>query len=255
MPYKEWGRERLLSSELQDYLQDQVVLQFPTASARRTAVPEPKVGMLSWLDVPGVFEYFTARRQWEPLGALRVDSPANLPAVGSLGMEAIEPSGQRWEWRVVQGKGQWTWPREPQGVLSRQTFAPTANVVLNNAVHLMSALATPAVAIPAGRHLRVSLDGALASTAAGTGYGLLLEFAGQERRAIVHMPVATWPVPVHCEFHLEFLEPRTQLVFELAGGRIYGTGDVSMIGKSSTDGPLQLVVEDVGAYDLAPTRY
>lgn len=254
MPYKTWEREHLLSSEVQKYFMDQSVLQFATASQRQTEVPNPKVGMLSWLDIPGQFEGYTKRGTWEPLGPLRVSSRAALPTQGALGMEAVETSGQRWVWRSVYGVEQWTWPREAQGVLARQLFP--GNQFIVNTVGLFSAIKTADVSFPAGRHICASIDGSLWSNTAGVGYGLLLEFAGLERRAIVNMPAANWPSPVHCEMDLQYEAGRSGVRLELAGGLIYGSTSAAVyiagVPTHVSDGPFRVQIEDKGSCDTNP---
>lgn len=50
MGWKQWTRERLSSSDLQAFLQDQVILRFTSASQRAAQVPAPTQGMTSYLD-------------------------------------------------------------------------------------------------------------------------------------------------------------------------------------------------------------
>lgn len=56
---KVWGRETLASADLQDYLQDQVVMRYPSASARAAAIPTATEGMASYLDDVNALEVCT----------------------------------------------------------------------------------------------------------------------------------------------------------------------------------------------------
>jgi hypothetical protein len=44
-----WGRETLGATDLQDYVQDQVVMNYASASARAAAIPTATEGMVSYL--------------------------------------------------------------------------------------------------------------------------------------------------------------------------------------------------------------
>lgn len=50
---KVWTQETLAVPDMQEFLQDQVVMRFPTASARAAAIPDPENGMVTWLDDDG----------------------------------------------------------------------------------------------------------------------------------------------------------------------------------------------------------
>lgn len=60
MGWKQWTRERLSSTELQQHLQDQVVINYPSASAFSAAVPNGsrKAGMLRFLQDVNRGEWF-----------------------------------------------------------------------------------------------------------------------------------------------------------------------------------------------------
>lgn len=54
--WKQWVRERLSQTDLQGYIQDQVVMRFPSAAARTAELPAPTQGMVSYLDDAGRWE-------------------------------------------------------------------------------------------------------------------------------------------------------------------------------------------------------
>jgi len=61
MGWKQWTRERLAAADLQQYIQNQVVARFPSASSRAAAIVAPEVGMMSTLDDTGqVQRYYGA---------------------------------------------------------------------------------------------------------------------------------------------------------------------------------------------------
>lgn len=72
--YKVWTRERLTAAELQGFLQDQVVMRFPSDAARTAALPvgSREQGMLTFrAELGGVYEAWNAAStSWEVVAAL-----------------------------------------------------------------------------------------------------------------------------------------------------------------------------------------
>lgn len=253
MPHKTFTRGRLLSSEVQQYLMDQTVMRFATASQRATELPEPEVGMLTWLDVPGTFEHYSSREQWEPIGALRVNSKADLPKTGAVGMEAVEPSGQRWEWRAVGGTEQWTWPRAAQGTITRLDYAPVSNVALATTPGPLTALVSDLFDVPAGRRLRITWSCVTATTVAGTTYGWILQAFGAEHRRMQHLDAANVPYGFEATWDFDVDTATTGAKVTMAGGNIFGTGVVSF-SSTGIDVPHSITVMDTGATTAGTDR-
>lgn len=56
MGWKQWTRERLSVTDLQEHIQDQVIARFASASARAAQLPAPEEGMVSYLEDVGRWE-------------------------------------------------------------------------------------------------------------------------------------------------------------------------------------------------------
>ena len=85
------ANEVLTSTNVQNYLQDQTVMRFASASARDSAITSPSQGMIAFLDSTGVTsQYFSAgtggraTAGWYPLGVQLVKSIAIGSAVSSV---------------------------------------------------------------------------------------------------------------------------------------------------------------------------
>lgn len=247
MGWKRWApRTRIPAPELQAYLQDQVVTQFPTASARETSIgDDAKTGMISWLDIPGQFDYFDGN-DWSPLTELLITDTSQLPATGKRGAVARNlVTGQRWEWRSVGGVAQWTWPREAQGELTRVDFAPTAPVVLATGVGPLTALSTEFFDIAAGRTIEVKITGTLTATTAGN-YAVILQALGAERRIPVNLPAGSVPTYFEGSWTIDVGTFVPNHKVSVAGGPLSGSGTVSF-SAPGLDIPHQLMVDDKGA--------
>jgi hypothetical protein len=85
------ANEVLTSTNVQNYLQDQAVMRFASASARNSAITAPTQGMTAYLDDTGLTtQYFSAgtggraSAGWYPLGVQLVKSIAIGSAVSSV---------------------------------------------------------------------------------------------------------------------------------------------------------------------------
>lgn len=58
--------EVIRADDVQDYLQDQTVMVFPSDSVRATAIVVPTEGMLSWVENDNKYQYYTGAA-WEDL--------------------------------------------------------------------------------------------------------------------------------------------------------------------------------------------
>jgi hypothetical protein len=58
--YRTWTpNEIITASNVQNYLQDQTVMVFPSSAVRATAIPVATEGMLSWLEDSNKYQYYT----------------------------------------------------------------------------------------------------------------------------------------------------------------------------------------------------
>lgn len=98
------SREVLASTDVQDYLMDQAVMRFPSASARGLEVPQPEEGMVSTLDDTGRVERYDPANggAWEPVGVALGFKVPTIPGAMGAGVrgEAVATgirvrSGQR----------------------------------------------------------------------------------------------------------------------------------------------------------------
>lgn len=65
--YRTWTPgEVIRADDVQDYLQDQSVMVFPSDAVRATAIVVPTEGMLSWLEDGNKFQYYSGAA-WEDL--------------------------------------------------------------------------------------------------------------------------------------------------------------------------------------------
>lgn len=103
MGWKQWTRERLSSTELQSYLQDQAVLRFASASARSAQLAAPAEGMVSTLDDTNEVA------RWDPT---RVTGGAWVPIANPK--PTRQTLNSAWEhWPVLNPTGDTTLNYEP----------------------------------------------------------------------------------------------------------------------------------------------
>jgi hypothetical protein len=252
MPFRLWpSRSRVPAADFQAYLMDQVVATFPTESARRTSIRYPKVGQLTWLDIPGGFQYWDGEK-WTDLGPLLVSDRTKLPEQGRIGMTAIDAAGQYWEWRNIGGVEQWTWPRAGQGILWWQGYIGTIGLAApSSGAARLSAFDTPMIYIPAGRRLSLEFACSTQTDAAGA-YAFVLTFGQQRRRGVVEN--ITPGIPVHHTIRKPYA-PVAAGEYQgwINGGRYAGSGNWSLVdvdaqpGVEGIDGQHQFVISDVGS--------
>lgn len=80
---KVFTRETLGSAEVNGYLMDQVIMRFPSASARSAVIPTPSEGMHTYLDDAGRVEFFNGAG-WESLEVAAQDR-VPFTSTGSVG--------------------------------------------------------------------------------------------------------------------------------------------------------------------------
>lgn len=101
---KVWTRETLSASEVQDYLQDQTVMTFTSASARSAAIPAPSRGMVSHLQTTDRWEGYRNGGPWAPFGhnwgvqssAPAGANPGDLCILSPWQCSAVKSAGGSW---------------------------------------------------------------------------------------------------------------------------------------------------------------
>lgn len=215
MSWKLWTRERLTAADLQSYLQDQTVMQFPSASARDAVltVATRKLGMVcACADSPGYLFVCT-------------DAVNN-------------------QWQIVGNKaGTTVWPADAQGELARIDYAGRANLAAAEAT--LSAF-NVSVTIPAARRIEVSLVGAAQVSDSGTTYGIsILDNGTSLRRGTLLAHIANTPAPVNV-IRTYTPTPAGTHAFSVSAVRLNGTGTATLVGDG-VENAVQFSIRDLGA--------
>lgn len=92
MGRKVWTRERLTAADVQSYLMDQTVMQFPSSATRDAAIPAPDEGMVCYLEDVDRFLWYDGTA-WLYLGG---DAPPDGSALTLTGFTAYTPRPPKW---------------------------------------------------------------------------------------------------------------------------------------------------------------
>lgn len=157
--------------------------------------------------------------------------------------------------------GQWSWPSEAQGQLTRASYTDSGNSATNGMTPLAAApTQLPAFNVtvpflPAGRHIRVTFSGQIMCTgSAPTAFGFVLGMAGTQHRGVVQIAMASSTSnPIPQEFNISYTFDTTSQTTPATGGinsasLWAGSGTCYLVNKAGDiDAPTQLLVEDLGA--------
>jgi hypothetical protein len=110
MPTKTWAAgEDFNAVDINSYLQNQMVLQFANTTERASEIPNPTVGMVSFLSSTGGFEVFTDKTtppSWKPpwntawglvRGAMVYDIPLTVSPAWILTQLPVQVAGRKYK--------------------------------------------------------------------------------------------------------------------------------------------------------------